>query len=193
MSPLHERACHVLPRLTADNYRPTSPATWTYNCIAWAVGVTDAWWWPIDGRFWPEGAPREETISAVFAALATVGFLPGTTADPESELKKWRSSPLARRQPMRPVSCRTVGGQASWVQRSTSNTARWTRWPEARTETWSPSWAASGAVIRRKRGEKGPDKSSRASGHSHAFAADLSWDAGYVADGPRKHGTRRGR
>jgi hypothetical protein len=88
MSPFHERARHVLPRLTADNYRPTSPATWTYNCIAWAVGVTDAWWWPVPGRFWPEGVPREETIPAFFAALATVGFLPTTTADLEPELEK---------------------------------------------------------------------------------------------------------
>jgi hypothetical protein len=30
----------ALPRLTADNYRPTSPATWTYNCVAWANGFT---------------------------------------------------------------------------------------------------------------------------------------------------------
>jgi hypothetical protein len=88
MSPLHEQACHVLPRLTAENYLPTSPATWTYNCVAWAVGVTDAWWWPIHGRFWPQGAPREETMSAFFAALATVGFLPGTTAELEPELEK---------------------------------------------------------------------------------------------------------
>jgi hypothetical protein len=31
MSPFHERARHVLPRLTANNYRETSPATWTYD------------------------------------------------------------------------------------------------------------------------------------------------------------------
>jgi hypothetical protein len=88
MPPFHERAHHVLPRLTADNYRVTSPATWTYNCVAWAIGVTDAWWWPVPGRFWPEGAPREETLPAFLAALATVGFLPGATADLELELDK---------------------------------------------------------------------------------------------------------
>jgi hypothetical protein len=74
--------------LNADNYRPTSPATWTYNCIAWAAGVTDSWWWPISGRFWPEGVAREETIAAFSAALSTVGFLSSTTADLEPELEK---------------------------------------------------------------------------------------------------------
>ena len=28
---------------------------WGYNCIAWAAGKTDQWWWPIaePGTFWP--------------------------------------------------------------------------------------------------------------------------------------------
>ena len=88
MPTYHERLRHLLPRLTADNYRETSPATWKYNCIAWAVGTMDVWWWPLPGRYWPEGVPREETVAAFFAALATVGFLPGATPDLEPDVEK---------------------------------------------------------------------------------------------------------
>jgi hypothetical protein len=86
--PLHEIARHVLPNLTVDNYRITSPTTWDYNCLAWAVGVTDAWWWPVPGRFWPPGIPREETLDAVVAAFGTRGFSPCAGADFEAGLEK---------------------------------------------------------------------------------------------------------
>ena len=84
----HESARHVLPNLNPDNYRITSPITWEYNCIAWAVGVTDAWWWPIPGRYWPPGVPREETLEAVLAAIATRGFALCSSFGLESRLEK---------------------------------------------------------------------------------------------------------
>jgi hypothetical protein len=88
MPPLHIRAAHVLPRLTGHNYRETSPATWDYSCIAWAVGITDDWWWPLPGRFWPEGVLREETLSAFLAAFSTIGFLPGASAAIDTAVEK---------------------------------------------------------------------------------------------------------
>jgi hypothetical protein len=36
----------VFPGLQGTAYRVTSPADRGYNCIAWAAGVTDDWWWP---------------------------------------------------------------------------------------------------------------------------------------------------
>jgi hypothetical protein len=72
----------------ADNYRETSPATWEYNCVAWALALTDAWWWPLPGRFWPEKVPREESISAFLMAFATVNFQPGTTPTLEPGVEK---------------------------------------------------------------------------------------------------------
>jgi len=49
-----------------------------YNCIAWAAGVTNIWWWPdpylIPGRFWPIGVPRQQTLQAFIQAYATVGY-----------------------------------------------------------------------------------------------------------------------
>ena len=63
--------CHALnaefPHLAEQGYDETSPATPLYNCIAWAVGETDAWWWPTPEAvcYWPPGAPREETLGAI--------------------------------------------------------------------------------------------------------------------------------
>jgi hypothetical protein len=86
--PLHEIALHVLPNLTADNYRITSDTSWQYNCIAWALGIADAWWWPVPGRYWPPHVPREETLAAFLASFATRGFTPCVTADLELGLEK---------------------------------------------------------------------------------------------------------
>lgn len=64
MQAFHQQVGGQLPGLTAANHRETSPASWEYNCVAWAVGSIGASWWPVPGRFWPEKAPREETLAA---------------------------------------------------------------------------------------------------------------------------------
>lgn len=88
MPAFHESAHEALPRLSPDNYRITSPASWTCNCIAWAAGATDAWWWPIPGRYWPSGVPREETLAAFAAAFATLGYSACPTGDLEPSREK---------------------------------------------------------------------------------------------------------
>src|SRR5262245_54811781 len=88
MTPFHERVRADLPRLTPDNYAVTSPASWGYNCIAWAAGVTDAWWWPVPGRFWPAGAPREETLAALVAAFTGLGYAPCESPELEPGAEK---------------------------------------------------------------------------------------------------------
>jgi hypothetical protein len=66
----------IFPHLAAEGFAETSPATEDYNCIAWAAGVTDGWWWPDAGYTseWPEGAPRVESLDAFFAAFALLDF-----------------------------------------------------------------------------------------------------------------------
>jgi hypothetical protein len=88
MAAFHERMRESLPRLTPENYRVTSPAAWEYNCIAWAAGVTDAWWWPVPGRYWPADVPREESLAAFVAAFASLGYAPCATADLEPGVEK---------------------------------------------------------------------------------------------------------
>ncbi len=67
---------HVFPHLTANGVAETAPPDARYNCIAWAAGRVDAWWWPdADGdAFWPATAPRAETVAAFVAAFTALGF-----------------------------------------------------------------------------------------------------------------------
>ncbi len=61
-------------RLKPEGYRVTSPPTTQYNCIAWAAGRDDRWWWPDADSYWPEGAQKEETIESFAAAFAMLGY-----------------------------------------------------------------------------------------------------------------------
>jgi len=80
----------IFPHLADEGYVETSPATPSYNCIAWAAGQTDAWWWPssMDVHYWPEGVPREETLEAFTLAFASLGFVPSECGDLEPGFEK---------------------------------------------------------------------------------------------------------
>ncbi len=64
------------PRLNKSPYpfTITSPSDIRYNCIAWAVGVSNLWWDPY--HFWPQNCPREVTIPAFVKVLGTLGYRP---------------------------------------------------------------------------------------------------------------------
>lgn len=66
----------AFPNLALSGYEITSPATDTYNCLAWAAGVTDCWWWPdpLGDMFWPMQAPRTTTIEAFVLAYQSLGY-----------------------------------------------------------------------------------------------------------------------
>jgi hypothetical protein len=67
---------HALPNLNDQNCVETSQRTRTYNCIAWAAGDDQRWWWPgpMQG-YWPADVPREETVEAFLQAFATLGYV----------------------------------------------------------------------------------------------------------------------
>lgn len=52
------RLLTLLPRLADRGFEITSEATHDYNCIAWSVGETTQFWWPVNvgGYFWPTNA-----------------------------------------------------------------------------------------------------------------------------------------
>ncbi len=66
----------IFPSLHAANYQITSPPTQVYNCIAWAAGDVNRWWWPdlLNQRYWPVGATRTETVAAFQEAFRLLGF-----------------------------------------------------------------------------------------------------------------------
>jgi hypothetical protein len=57
------------PRLTEHNHIATSDPTPAYNCVAWALGIDNDNWWPIDDYYWPDGVPREYSVDAFVVAF----------------------------------------------------------------------------------------------------------------------------
>jgi hypothetical protein len=83
----------LFPGLQLSSFRITSPPTADYNCVAWAAGDTQRWWWPDpdpdnQAVFWPSGAPKEETLDAFVAAFATLGYAPALDEHPAPGYEK---------------------------------------------------------------------------------------------------------
>lgn len=52
------------PRLTVDEFRPTSPQTLDYNCFAWAVGDDTRWWDTDWDHYWPQDVPMNNKLES---------------------------------------------------------------------------------------------------------------------------------
>ena len=76
----------MFPALAASGFDVvrdcTSDRTTRYNCIAWAAGKIDEWWWPLDlaGYTWPKGSglryelPNQETLENFILAFKSLGY-----------------------------------------------------------------------------------------------------------------------
>jgi hypothetical protein len=62
------------PNLNHANYKITSPMDNAYNCIAWAYGVKDNWFWPSEPYFWPDNIRYEETIEAFVELFHSINY-----------------------------------------------------------------------------------------------------------------------
>jgi len=71
-----QRIENSFPDLSANNYSITSPATTEYNCIAWAAGDTEKWWWPdpLYVDYWPSEAPRTDSLQSFIKAYETLDY-----------------------------------------------------------------------------------------------------------------------
>lgn len=78
----------LFPGLRSGEYRVVSPQTTNYNCIAWAAGDTERWWWPTGPYYWPTGAPRERTMASFIAAFEGLGYVSCPNGDPEPGMEK---------------------------------------------------------------------------------------------------------
>ncbi|MGA9408423.1 MAG: hypothetical protein WBW71_14910 [Bacteroidota bacterium] len=60
-----------------------------YNCIAWAAGKRDNWWWPVDDptAFWPIPLDPDdpESLEQFIKAFATEGYYPCEKQNPRFE------------------------------------------------------------------------------------------------------------
>jgi hypothetical protein len=80
----------IFPGLSQFGYQITSEKTPDYNCIAWAVGVTEAWWWPdpMYQYYWPPEIARSESVEAFVAAFGTLGYSECPSPDLEIGFEK---------------------------------------------------------------------------------------------------------
>lgn len=64
------------PNSRIDPFLLTSPQTPIYNCIAWACGVIDKWYWPDTSGiyYWPDNIPREERIDSFIELFESIGY-----------------------------------------------------------------------------------------------------------------------
>jgi hypothetical protein len=79
----------AFPNLETEGFDETSPASATYNCIAWAVGQQTAWWWPYQhpAYYWPQGQPREVTLHAFIHAFESLGYQECENGDLEANFE----------------------------------------------------------------------------------------------------------
>jgi hypothetical protein len=80
----------LFPGLIGADYRITSSVAQVYNCIAWAAGDIDRWWWPdvSKKRYWPAGVTRLETVASFQEAFGSLGFIVCENEDLEAGVEK---------------------------------------------------------------------------------------------------------
>jgi hypothetical protein len=81
---------HCFPGLAKGYFKLTSPQTSNYNCVSWAAGDSERWWWPdsIGIYYWPPGIPRKEDVSSFVAAFGSLGYVVCKHGEMESGFEK---------------------------------------------------------------------------------------------------------
>jgi len=66
------------PNLKKHNHLITSPQTDEYNCIGWAAGENDRFWWPGNHPiyYWPLPIPVTPTPQTFIEAFLTLNYVP---------------------------------------------------------------------------------------------------------------------
>ena len=78
------------PRLVPTQFKVTSEQDQCYNCVAYAAGENERFWWPVDQPpyFWPLGLPFEVTLENFVVAFATLGYAPCESFSAEAGIEK---------------------------------------------------------------------------------------------------------
>jgi hypothetical protein len=80
----------LFPLLVGTSYSEESPATDTYNCVAFAVGDFQNWWWPRKGYgiYWPPGFPLDDFVATLVSIFELHGYSVCNNSDHESGYEK---------------------------------------------------------------------------------------------------------
>ena len=76
----------AIPALAGTNWSDESPVTDAYNCIAFAFGDTQNWWWPKKGfgYYWPPGFPLDDSVDNLIRIFEVHGYSCCDSPGPES-------------------------------------------------------------------------------------------------------------
>lgn len=78
----------LFENLKVGDFQITSDRDLSYNCIAWAMGKADSFWWPDSDGAWPPGAERSVKVESFEAAFATEGFTRCDNGAPKIGMEK---------------------------------------------------------------------------------------------------------
>lgn len=73
---INDQLKQEFPNLIQTGYEITSPESTEYNCIAWAAGESDCWWWPdpMETSYWPGSVERTVTLKSFIKAFETLSY-----------------------------------------------------------------------------------------------------------------------
>jgi hypothetical protein len=80
----------LFPGLKPGTYKIIGSATVQYNCIAWAVGKKDVFWWPAISpkTYWPPDIPVATTLAAFIQLFRSLGYKTCTNSAFERRFEK---------------------------------------------------------------------------------------------------------
>ena len=64
----------AFPNLASEGFEIVGEPTTEYNCIAYAAGDTDNWWWPDEDDYWPPWATPDDRIDSLQEAFSGIGY-----------------------------------------------------------------------------------------------------------------------
>lgn len=99
------------PNLNIDKARVTSISTKCYNCVAWTLGITDAWIWPDGGHLLP--SPEATRLEFFDEFYQNLGYVK-TTNPNEAEIEAWGIQPPKGQLYMTHASVIYAGSQTTW-------------------------------------------------------------------------------
>lgn len=80
----------AFPRLTEQNHLVSSPATDSYNCVAWAYEVSNKWMWPTAAEdcYWPPSIADTDELQALMQLFLDMGYVRCVDCQPEDGFTK---------------------------------------------------------------------------------------------------------
>jgi hypothetical protein len=78
------------PNSFFEPFLVTSPETWNYNCIAWAFGDHEKWYWPTEHphHYWPPNIRRELDLQSFIELYQLIGYQMCNNQNLEAGLEK---------------------------------------------------------------------------------------------------------